>query len=59
MKEQQRELGELVSVIIPCYNISDSMEKLSSVFNQTYTNLELVLVDDCSKDDSWQKIQAF
>lgn len=59
MKEQQRELGELVSVIIPCYNIADSMEKLSSVFNQTYTNLELVLVDDCSKDDSWQKIQAF
>ena len=59
MKEQQGELSELVSVIIPCYNIADSIEKLSAVFNQTYTNLELVLVDDCSEDDSWQKIQAF
>lgn len=44
---------EKVSVIMPLYNsarfLSSSIE---SVINQTYKNWELLLIDDCSKDDS-------
>lgn len=50
---------DLVSVIIPCYNVSPFIDNLSWIFEQTYPELEFVLVDDCSKDDTWQKLQAF
>lgn len=50
----------LVSVIIPCYNgekfISRSIE---SVFAQTYQNIELVVVDDGSVDNSKKIIQSW
>lgn len=49
----------LVSVIVPCYNASSFIDNLSSVFEQSYKELELVLVDDCSGDDTWQKLQEF
>lgn len=43
----------LVSVITPVYNAEKVIKKtLESVFAQTYKNIEIVLVDDCSKDDS-------
>lgn len=42
-----------VSVIIPIYNAEKYVEKtLASVFAQSYRNIEIVLVDDCSKDKS-------
>lgn len=41
----------LVSVIIPCYNHQDFvMQSLNSVINQTYHNLEIIVIDDGSKD---------
>ena len=43
----------LISVIIPVYNPGMHLVKcLESVCNQTYSNLEIILVDDGSKDDS-------
>ena len=43
----------LVSVITPVYNAEKVIEKtIKSVFNQTYKKIEMVLVDDCSKDKS-------
>lgn len=47
----------LVSVICACYNQSKFVvESLESVKNQTYQNLEIVIWDDASADDSGEKI---
>jgi alpha-1,3-rhamnosyltransferase len=47
----------LISVIIPAYNHSKYIqETISSIINQTYEKLELIIVDDGSTDDTWQKI---
>lgn len=44
-----------VSIIIPIYNVELYIEKcLHSVFNQTYKNLEVILVDDCGTDKSME-----
>ena len=44
---------ELVSVIMPIYNTEKYLvETLNSIFSQDYKNIEIVLVDDCSKDKS-------
>lgn len=43
----------LVSIIMPCYNKEKYIaETLASVEAQTYSNWELVLIDDCSPDDT-------
>ena len=43
----------LISVIIPCYNAERSLEKcLTSVIQQSYDNLEIILIDDGSTDNS-------
>lgn len=43
----------LISVIIPVYNVEKHLKKcLDSIVNQTYKNLEIILIDDGSKDGS-------
>lgn len=45
----------LISVIVPIYNIEQYLEKcIQSIRNQTYRNLEIILVDDGSTDSSSQ-----
>lgn len=48
-------MNNLISVIIPVYNVSKYLRQcLDSIINQTYTNLEIVLVNDGSTDNSGQ-----
>ena len=50
----------LVSVIIPCYNVSNFVKKcIQSVLNQSYDNLEIIIVNDGSTDDTGEKIKTF
>lgn len=43
----------LISVIIPNYNHEQYLvQRLDSIFNQTYQNFEVILLDDCSTDES-------
>ncbi len=50
----------LVTVVATCYNHSRFLvECLESIRAQTYTNIELIITDDCSTDDSVQRIQGW
>lgn len=50
----------LVSIIIPIYKISEYLDKcVASASNQTYRNLEIILVDDGSPDDCPAKCDAW
>lgn len=49
-----------ISVIIPIYNVEKYLEKcLKSVINQTYKDLEIICVDDCSPDNSNKIVQEY
>ena len=49
-----------VSIIIPIYNVEQYLPKcLDSVINQTYKNLEIICVNDCSLDDSLEICQQY
>lgn len=51
---------DLVSVCVVTYNSSSTIcETLDSIYNQTYNNIELVVSDDCSKDDTYDIMQAW
>ena len=43
----------LISIIVPVYNVEDYIEEcLESLVKQTYKNLEIILIDDWSTDNS-------
>jgi glycosyltransferase involved in cell wall biosynthesis len=51
---------DLVSIVIPCYNYESYVEKcIESALNQTYENIEVIIIDNGSTDGSFSKIQRF
>jgi glycosyltransferase involved in cell wall biosynthesis len=49
-----------VSVIIPNYNHARFLEKrLESIIQQSFQNFEIILLDDCSIDNSWEILQKY
>ena len=50
----------LLSVIVPIYNMEKYLDKcIKSIINQTYTNLEIILIDDGSKDSSYSICEKY
>jgi len=51
---------ELVSIIMPAYNCGDFIGiTLDSVINQSYKNWEVIVVDDCSTDNTAHEVQEY
>ena len=49
-----------VSIIVPVYNASKTLNRcLQSLVGQTLSEIEIIAVDDCSSDDSWNILQAW
>ena len=53
-------MSGLISIIVPIYNVAPFLEKcLESIVNQTYKNLEIILIDDGSSDGSQRICQKY
>lgn len=51
---------EKITIIIPCYNVQKYIEQcLGSIINQTYTNLEIICINDGSTDNTLNIIKEF
>ncbi|PQQ42961.1 glycosyltransferase family 2 protein [Photorhabdus luminescens] len=58
MKEDSNEI--IVSIIMPSYNSSNFIgQSIESVLGQTFSKWELLIIDDCSKDDTIKSVTKF
>ena len=49
-----------VSIVVPAYNIEKYISKcLHSLLNQKYSNIEVIVVDDGSTDETWKVLQKY
>lgn len=57
-QEFNRNKEPLVSIVIPLYNTEEYVEEsIRSIINQSYKNLEIIVVDDCSTDNSLEIVK--
>ncbi|MCL2525746.1 MAG: glycosyltransferase, partial [Coriobacteriia bacterium] len=60
MRDNYESYNPLISIIIPLYNRKDTIERaIESLVSQSYQNWELIIVDDCSIDESISKVEAY
>lgn len=67
IKEQQLNTGnkdkyvdDLVSIITPAYNAAEYIaETIESVLDQTYPNWEMLIINDCSKDNTAEIVRSY
>lgn len=53
-------MSDMISIIIPAYNAADYLvQTIESVLNQTYSDFELILVDDGSTDRTCEIIKDY
>lgn len=53
-------MQELISIIVPIYNVEEFLPRcIDSLLAQTYSNIEIILVDDCSTDRSAEIAQNY
>ena len=51
-------MNKKVSIIVPVYNVEKSIDRcVLSLISQTYQNIEIILLNDGSKDNSLKKIK--
>src|ERR1700730_2438621 len=55
-----REMNPKVSFIVPCFKIAHLLaECVSSILSQTYDDFEIIIMDDCSPDNTGDVAQSF
>lgn len=60
MKSQGKKDSELISIVVPIYNSEDNLKKcINSLIDQSYENIEIILVNDGSTDCSLQIAQGY
>lgn len=58
--EYDKEQCPLVSVIVPNYNYRELLKRrLDCIYHQTYRNIEVILLDDCSTDNSQEILASY